>query len=130
MSGTWWRVPLVGVMVATGIGLSALQGVPAELPGPSLGWAPLLHIERGLASLGLLVAALVVGVRATRGWFPARFGQLEYHAEDLHQAGGKAALHAHEQRLGTLEAAIEELGALVRTGDPQSGYDVRSSRKR
>jgi len=75
----------------------------------------------------MTVAALVVGVRATRGWFPARFGQLEYHAEELRQAGGTVALHAHEQRLSTLEAAIEELGALVRANDRQSGYDVRRS---
>jgi hypothetical protein len=107
-------VLLVGVAIASGMALSTTQGVPAELPGPSLGSPLLLHVERALALLGLLAAALIVGVRATRGWFPARFGQFEYRAEELREAGGSVVLHAHEQRLGALETAVEELGTLVR----------------
>jgi hypothetical protein len=53
------------------------------MPGVSLGWPWLLHLERGVALLAVASAALLVGVRATRGRFPSRFGQLEYEADGL-----------------------------------------------
>jgi hypothetical protein len=96
MPGDWWRVPLVAAAIATGVGLSIAHGPPAEMPGVSLGWPWLLHLERGVALLAVAAAALLVGVRGTRGRFPSRFGQLEY------DAGGLAAEDL-ETRLRALE---------------------------
>jgi len=55
--------------------------------------------------LGLAAAATLVGVRATRGRFPVRFGQIEYPANDI---GGRETVvsDAHEERLRFIEGVL------------------------
>lgn len=103
-----WRIGLVAVLVIAGGLCSFAHGLPSELPAASLGWPVLLHLERSIALLGLVAISLLVGVRATKGTFPTKFGQVEYPAdgvdrrEDAVMSGYEVRLEAMEQMLGAL----------------------------
>lgn len=107
-SGDWWRVGLVSVLIASGGFVSAAYGIPAEAPAASLGWPLLLHLERSVAFLGLLVMALLVGVRATRGTFPVKFGQVEYPAERVDRRE-ETVVDTYDKRLRVIERALTGL---------------------
>lgn len=81
------------------------HGTPVELPAASLGWPLLLHMERAVALLGLAAAAVLVGVRATRGRFPIRFGQIEYPADDIGRRETVLS-DAREERLRFIEDVL------------------------
>jgi hypothetical protein len=76
------------------------------MPGASLGWPLLLHLERAVVLLGVAGAALLVGVRAARGRFPIRFGQIEYPADEIDRRD-EAVVEAHEQRLLFIERMLQ-----------------------
>jgi hypothetical protein len=76
------------------------------MPGASLDWPLLLHLERAVALLGTAGAALLVGVRAARGRFPIRFGQIEYPADEI-DTRDEAVLDAYEQRLVLIEGMLQ-----------------------
>ena len=52
------------------IGASLIEGTPDRLPGIALGSAVLLHGERALALIGVVIGALSVLARAARGRLP------------------------------------------------------------
>lgn len=106
MTNDWWRLVLVVVAVGAGIALSVVHGVPSEMPVASLGWPLLLHVERSVTLLGVLIAALLVGVRATRGRFPTRFAQIEYPTGSIDQRDSLVT-KTHEERLLFIERMLE-----------------------
>lgn len=95
---------MVGVMFG-GAAASALHGTPEPLPGASLGWPVLLHFERVAALLGTAGCVLLVGVRATKGRFPSKFGHVEYATRDI-DSGTETAAEAQERRLVLIEAML------------------------
>jgi hypothetical protein len=117
MTDDWWRLGLVSAAVGALVGVSVAHGVPAEMPAASLGWPLLLHVERAVALLGLAAAATLVGVRATRGRFPVRFGQIEYPADDI---DGRALAVR-----GTQEERIRFIEGVLRIAPPVKANDGR-----
>jgi hypothetical protein len=105
MTNDWWRLVLVVVAVGTGIALSVVHGVPAEMPVTSLGWPLLLHLERSVALLGVAIAALLMGVRATMGRFPTKFAQIEY--PNSIDRRDSLVTQTHEERLLFIERMLE-----------------------
>jgi hypothetical protein len=76
------------------------------MPGASLGWPPLLHLERSVAVLGLAMASLLVGVRTAKGRYPTKLGQLEYPVDSVDRRDTLVA-KAHEERLLFIEEMLE-----------------------
>jgi hypothetical protein len=105
MADDRWRLGLVAVAIAVAVGVSAVQGTPAEMPAASLEWPLLLHLERALALLGLAAAALLVGLRATHGRFPSRLGQIEYPTDAIGWRD-TTVTDGHEERLRFIEDAL------------------------
>lgn len=95
---------MAGVMLG-GSAASALHGTPEPLPAVSLGWPLLLHFERAAALLGTAGCVLLVGVRATNGRFPAKFGHVEYATRDI-DSGSETAAEAQDRRLLLVEAML------------------------
>lgn len=81
------------------------HGVPEPLPDVALGWALLLHLERAAAALAVVGVVILVGLRALRGDFPIRVGQIEYEAKDA-ATGMAATLTSHEARLERIERRL------------------------
>ena len=114
----WLLGAAVTAVTATAIVSSIAEGTPARLPGVSLGSAVLLHAERVLALVVLVIAALSVGVRAARGRLPVELSTsgLRYEAEAADDAA--AAVADLQEQFDDLEATIaalaEQLDALAR----------------
>ena len=72
-------LPLIGAFALLMLA-SVLTGAPPSdrLPAVSFQWLPLFHLERVMATLGLLAAALLIGWRATNGVPPVKLGNVEY----------------------------------------------------
>jgi hypothetical protein len=96
---------MVAAVIGAAVGVSLAHGVPDEMPAASLGWPLLLHLERAVLLLGLASAALLVGLRATRGQFPSRFGQVEYPVDDISRRDA-AVTDGHEERLRFIEGVL------------------------
>jgi hypothetical protein len=92
-------------LLATAALLSAWHGLPSDMPGVSLGWPLLLHIERAAALLATIGGVLLVGARAVGGELPIRLGQIEY-AVDGREAQADRALNRLQVRLEVVEMAI------------------------
>lgn len=82
----WFKLVVTAVAIAVGVGLSMHAEVPRSMPAASLGWELLLHLERAVALLALVGAALLIGVRALGGTFPIKLGHIEYARDELGQA--------------------------------------------
>jgi cytochrome b561 len=107
------RARVLGVAVLT-LALATLvvsfsEGTPARLPGIALGSAVLLHAERGLALLGVAIAALGVVMQAARGRLPIEVSTsgLRYEADAADTAA--AAVTDLQEQLDDLEATIAAL---------------------
>jgi hypothetical protein len=57
-------------LLLASIATSLIEGRPRQLPGVAVGSAVLLDAERSLALVAVTVAALSIGVQATRGRLP------------------------------------------------------------
>jgi hypothetical protein len=95
---------LVACVVAT-----LIEGCPRRLPGVALGSPVLLHAERALALLAVIVAALSIGVQAARGRLPIELSTsgLRYEAEAADDAA--AAVVQLQEQFDDLVAIVDEL---------------------
>lgn len=113
----WLLGAAVIALAATAIVASLAEGTPARLPGVSLGSAVLLHAERVLALVAVVIAALSVVLRAARGRLPVELSTsgLRYEAEAADDAA--AAVADLQEQFDDLEATIaalaEQLDALT-----------------
>jgi ABC-type phosphate transport system auxiliary subunit len=100
----WRALAVVGALGGV-VYASYHQGVPKKLPGAAFDWVFLFHVERATALLAALGLVLLVGVRALRGEFPIKFGQLEYPAKEVDEKT-QAATAAQERRIQLLEDRV------------------------
>ena len=121
MTKDWWRIVLVVGSLSAGTGFSMVSGIPAEMPGGSLGWPALLHLERSVALLGLAAAAVFVGVQATQGRFPTKLGHLEYPTDDIDRRDS-AVIKVHDERLLLIEEILQIVPRATESVD-KSRYD-------
>lgn len=91
----------VVALLAAAIYLSTQAAVPDLLPGISLGWRALFHVERPGAMLGAIGVVLLIAWRALSGEFPIRFGNVEYAKRVTSEAEEASA--SQEYRLRALE---------------------------
>jgi len=105
-------------LAAAATAVSLVEGTPARLPGVALGSPVLLHAERAVALLALVVAALSVVVQAAHGRLPIEFSTsgLRYEAEAADDVA--AAVTDLQEQVDDLETTIaalaEQLDALSR----------------
>ena len=90
----------VAVLLVAAICVSLIEGSPRALPGVALGSPVLLHAERVLALVGVVIAALSVLVQAARGRLPVELSTsgLRYEAEaadDVRSGGSTNPALAH-----------------------------------
>jgi len=88
------------VLLVAAICVSLIEGSPRALPGVALGSPVLLHAERVLALVGVVIAALSVLVQAARGRLPVELSTsgLRYEAEaadDVRSGGSTNPALAH-----------------------------------
>lgn len=100
-----WRAAIVVAMFAGVVYASYQQSVPKKLPGAAFDWVFLFHVERAAALLATVGVVLLVGVRAMRGEFPIKFGQVEYPAKEVGEKA-RAATAAQEERIQLLEERV------------------------
>ena len=108
---------VVALAVAATV-VSLVEGTPARLRGLALGSPVLLHAERAVALLALVVAALSVVFQAARGRLPVELSTsgLRYEAEAADDVA--AAVTDLQEQVDDLETTIaalaEQLDALSR----------------
>ena len=85
-------VAVFGALVAC-IAVTLIEGRPRQLPGVALGSAVLLHAERALALMAVIVATLSIGVQGARGRLPVELSTsgLRYEAEAADRAAAAVA---------------------------------------
>jgi hypothetical protein len=91
------------------IAVTLIEGRPWQLPGVALGSAVLLHAERALALMAVIVATLSIGVRAARGRLPVELSTsgLRYEAEAADRAA--AAVAELQEQYDDLLAVVDAL---------------------
>jgi hypothetical protein len=96
----------VAMLLLAAICVSVLEGVPRTLPGVALGSPVLLHAERALARVAVVIAAASVLVQAGRGRLPVELSTtvLRYEAEAADDAAAAVA---------ELQAQFDDLVAIV-----------------
>jgi hypothetical protein len=89
--------------------VTLIEGCPHRLPGVALGSSVLLHAERALALLAVIVSALSIGVQATRGRLPIELSTsgLRYEAEAADDAA--AAVAQLQEQFDDLVAIVDAL---------------------
>jgi hypothetical protein len=97
-----WRPALAMLLLAGVTWASYQEKAPQSLPGASLGWRFLFHVERGAVLLGAVGIVALIGWRAMHGQFPVKFGNIEY--EKKAADASAAATEGQERRLRILEA--------------------------
>ena len=105
-------------LAAASIAATLVEGTPRDLPGVALGSPVLLHAERALAVLGVVVAMVSILVQAARGRLPVELSAsgLRYEAEAAEDAA-TAAADLQEQLddlSGTVLAIAERVDVLSR----------------
>jgi hypothetical protein len=102
------RSAAVAGLVAAALVVSLVEGVPPRLPGVALGTGVLLHAERTLAALAVVVATLTILVRAAEGRLPVEVSTtgLRYDAA----ATESAAVH-----IAALQREVASIGEEVST---------------
>jgi len=96
----------VAVLLIAAICVSVLEGTPRTLPGVALGSPMLLHAERVLALVGVVIAALSVLAQAVRGRLPVELSTsgLRYEADAAEDAAAAVA---------ELQDQFDDLAAIV-----------------
>jgi len=99
----------VAVLLVAVILVSMIEGTPGVLPGVALGSPVLLHAERVLALVGVVIAALSVLAQAVRGRLPVELSTsgLRYEAEAADDAA--AAVAELQDQLDDLVAIVDAL---------------------
>ncbi|MDQ3721743.1 MAG: hypothetical protein M3376_01450 [Actinomycetota bacterium] len=114
----WAFTAGVVTVAAVAIVVSAVEGVPHPVPGIALGSQVLLHAERALALLGIVIAAQSVLIQAARGRLPVELSTsgLRYEAEAADDAA--AAVTELQEQLDDLQETVaalaDQLDALPR----------------
>jgi hypothetical protein len=103
------RLVAVAVVVLACVAVSVIEGRPRQLPGVALGSAVLLHAERTLALLAVIVAALSIAIHAARGRLPVELSTsgLRYEAETADAAA--AAVAQLQDQFDDLVAIVDAL---------------------
>jgi hypothetical protein len=91
------------------VGVSLIEGTPDRLPGIALGSAVLLHGERALALIAVVIGALSVLARAARGRLPIELSTsgVRYEADAADDAAGAVA--QLQEQLDDLVAIVDAL---------------------
>ena len=99
----------VAVLLVAAICVSVIEGTPRALPGVALGSPVLLHAERVLALVGVVIAALSVLAQAARGRLPVELSTsgLRYEAEAADDAA--AAVDQLQDQFDDLVAIVDAL---------------------
>ncbi len=99
----------VAVLLVAAILVSVTEGTPRTLPGVALGSPVLLHAERVLALVGVVIAALSVLAQAARGRLPVELSTsgLRYEAEAADDAA--AAVDQLQDQFDDLAAIVDAL---------------------
>ena len=100
------------------IAVTLIEGRPRQLPGVALGSAVLLHAERALALMAVIVATLSIGVQAARGRLPVELSTsgLRYEAEAADRAA--AAVAELQEQYDDLLAVVDALAARLDAPQP------------
>jgi hypothetical protein len=106
-----WRLlaASVAVLVVAADCVSVAEGTPRMLPGVALGSPVLLHAERVLALVGVVVAAVSVLAQAARGRLPIELSTtgLRYEAEAADDTA--AAVAQLQDQFDDLVATVDAL---------------------
>jgi hypothetical protein len=99
----------VVLLVAATVCVSVVEGTPRALPGVALGSPVLLHAERVLALVGVVIAAVSVLAQAARGRLPVELftSGLRYEAEAADDAA--AAVAQLQDQFDDLVATVDAL---------------------
>jgi Na+-transporting methylmalonyl-CoA/oxaloacetate decarboxylase gamma subunit len=99
----------VAVLLVAAMLVSVIEGTPRALPGVALGSSVLLHAERVLALVGVVIAGLSVLAQATRGRLPVELSTsgLRYEAEAADDAA--AAVDQLQDQFDDLAAIVDAL---------------------
>jgi hypothetical protein len=99
----------VAVLLIAAICVSVVEGAPRTLPGVALGSSTLLHAERALALVAVVIAAACVLVQAGRGRLPVELSTtgLRYEAEAADDAA--AAVTELQDQFDDLVAIVDAL---------------------
>lgn len=94
------------VLALASVAVTVVQGAPYRLPGVALSSPVLLHAERALALIGVVIAAASILVQAARGHLPVELSTsgLRYEAEAAEDAATAVA---------DLQEQIDDLSATV-----------------
>jgi len=110
--------PLILMVLAVLVGCVAvtlIEGRPRHLPGVALGSAVLLHAERALSMLAVMVATLSIAVQAARGRLPVELSTsgLRYEAEAADRAAAAVAelQEQYDDLLAVVDALADRLDA-------------------
>jgi hypothetical protein len=115
--GTPGRRRLLGAslvaLVAAAVCVSVVEGTPRALPGVALGSSVLLHAERALALVGVVIVAVSVLAQAARGRLPVELSTtgLRYDSEAVdNSAAAVAELQAQfDDLVATVDALADRL---------------------
>lgn len=97
------------VLAIMALAVSLAEGTPHTLPGVALGSPVLLHAERALALIAIVIAALSVLEQAARGRLPIELSTsgVRYEAEAADDAA--AAVDQLQEQLDDLVATVDAL---------------------
>lgn len=117
----------VAVLIAAAAVVSVADGTPRTLPGVALSSPVLLHAERVLALVGVVIAAVSVLAQAARGRLPIELSTtgLRYEAEAADDTAAAVAQRAprSEQRVAEGRVPRSEWGPRVRA-DPRRARSI------
>jgi hypothetical protein len=101
-----------GVLVGC-VAVSLIEGQPPQVPGVALGSVVLLHAERTLALLAVMVAALSIVGHAARGRLPVELSTsgLRYEAETADHAA--VAVTQLQEQFDELVVIVDALADLL-----------------
>jgi hypothetical protein len=99
----------IAVLLMTAVCVSVLEGTPRTLPGVALGSPVLLHAERALALVAVVIAAASVLVQAGRGRLPVELTTTGLRYEAAAADDTAAAVAQLQDQLDDLVAIVDAL---------------------
>lgn len=97
-------------LVSGALAASLIEGVPPRLPGIALGSMVLLHAERTLAALAIVVAVATLLVRAAQGRLPVEVSTTGLRYEATASERFAEAFQHLEGQVAKLELELGKLG--------------------